>query len=148
VDSLDAPHRARGPRVRDRLLPGDPSRPDPDRWPFKDTLPAGLEWLNAGNSVIVDPDGALLAGPLAEREDILYAEIDPGRATGSRWIFDAAGHYNRPDLFELRVLGGDGAKPRRKAAATRSGAKRRPSPGPAKPAKRAVARAPKRRAKR
>jgi nitrilase len=77
----------------------------PDRFPFKDALPADLAWLNAGNSMIVDPDGAVLAGPLAEREDILLAEIDIGKSSGSRWIFDAAGHYNRPDLFEFRQRG-------------------------------------------
>ena len=77
----------------------------PDRYPFKDALPANLEWLNVGNSIIVDPDGAVLAGPVAEREEILLAEIDPGFASGSRWIFDAAGHYNRPDLFSFSQRG-------------------------------------------
>jgi nitrilase len=77
----------------------------PDRFPFKDALPTDLAWLNVGNSMIVDPDGAVLAGPLAEKEDILYAEIDPGKAAGSRWIFDAAGHYNRTDLFSFAQRG-------------------------------------------
>ena len=31
------------------------------------------------------------------------AEIDIRQALGSRWIFDAAGHYARPDVFELIV---------------------------------------------
>ena len=91
----------------------------PDRYKFKDTFPAGLEWVNAGNSLIVDPDGIVLAGPCEGREDILLAEIDPGRASGSRWIFDAAGHYDRPDLFVFaqRDAGApepaaSGAKPR------------------------------------
>jgi nitrilase len=77
----------------------------PDRFPFKDVLPADLAWLNVGNSVIVDPEGAMIAGPLAEKEDILLAEIDPGKASGSRWIFDAAGHYNRTDLFSFAQRG-------------------------------------------
>lgn len=75
----------------------------PDRFPFKDTLPAGLQWINVGNSLVVDPEGVVIAGPIAEREEILLAEIDPGRTSGSRWIFDAAGHYNRPDLFKFEV---------------------------------------------
>ena len=79
----------------------------PDRWPFKDTLPAEMKWINVGNSMIVDPDGLLLAGPVAERETTLYAEIDPGRASGLRWIFDAAGHYNRPDLFSFSMRGAE-----------------------------------------
>ncbi len=105
----------------------------PDHFPFKDVLPASLEWLNAGNSMIVDPDGLVLAGPVAEREEILLAEIDPGRAAGSRWIFDAAGHYNRPDLFTFSQRGAltapvpapAPAPPRApRAAAKRSPAKR------------------------
>jgi len=92
----------------------------PDRYAFKPALPAGLEWINVGNSMIVDPEGVVLAGPVAEREEILLAEIDPGRTSGSRWIFDAAGHYNRPDMFRLEVRGGS-----REAAATRAAAPRR-----------------------
>jgi nitrilase len=83
----------------------------PDRFPFKDALPADLTWLNVGNSLIVDPDGAVLAGPLAEKEDILYAEVDPGKAAGSRWIFDAAGHYNRTDLFTFAQRGAPAPAP-------------------------------------
>lgn len=84
----------------------------PDRLKFKDTYPADRQWINPGNSLIVDPEGRVIAGPLAEREDILTAEIDPGLTAGSRWIFDAAGHYNRPDLFEFAVKDGHPAEPR------------------------------------
>ena len=99
----------------------------PDRLKFKDTFPPDRQWINPGNSVIVDPEGLVIAGPLAEREDILTAEIDPGRTSGSRWIFDAAGHYNRPDLFEFAVREREApndAKPRaaRSAKAARGGA--------------------------
>ena len=83
----------------------------PDRYKFKDTFPAGLEWVNVGNSLIVDPDGVVLAGPCEDREDILLAEIDPGRASGSRWIFDAAGHYDRPDLFVFSQRGAGAREP-------------------------------------
>jgi nitrilase len=76
----------------------------PDTRPFKRYVP-DKEWLNDGNSVIVDPDGALLAGPLTAREGILTAEIDPGRTLGSRWIFDSVGHYQRDDVFEFGIRG-------------------------------------------
>lgn len=106
----------------------------PDRFPFKDLLPEGLTWLNVGNSLIVDPDGNVLAGPCEAKEGILYAEVDPGKASGSRWIFDAAGHYNRPDLFEFSQRGAapgpaaslpaeNGERPSRKQSAAKPAAK-------------------------
>jgi nitrilase len=76
----------------------------PDHFAFKHRyLAAGGEWLNPGDSAIVDPDGKLLAGPVSERETLLYAEVDPRRVRGPRYQLDVAGHYARPDVFELRV---------------------------------------------
>lgn len=76
----------------------------PDRYAFKSThLPAAREWLNPGDSAIVDPDGKLIAGPVREREAILYAEVDPRKLVGPRWQLDVAGHYGRPDVFQLTV---------------------------------------------
>ena len=75
----------------------------PDRFAYKQLYPPGRAWINAGDSAVVDPDGQLVAGPLHEKQDILFAEIDPARATASRWMFDPAGHYARPDVFRLTV---------------------------------------------
>jgi nitrilase len=61
------------------------------------------EWVNVGDSVIVDPDGKFVAGPLNRSDEILYGEIDLLYATGSRWKLDVAGHYSRPDVFHLAV---------------------------------------------
>jgi len=33
----------------------------------------------------------------------LYAEIDPRQMRGPKWMLDVAGHYARPDVFELIV---------------------------------------------
>lgn len=74
----------------------------PDRFAFKKLLPQ-QDWINSGESTIVDPDGKILAGPVSEREEILYATIDPAAMTGPRWQLDVAGHYARPDVFELIV---------------------------------------------
>ena len=60
-------------------------------------------WVNPGGSVIVDPDGKIVAGPLEEAEGILYAEIEASQLVGPRWQLDTTGHYARPDIFELRV---------------------------------------------
>lgn len=76
----------------------------PERLPFKAQYLADKpEWLNPGGSAIVDPDGKLLAGPLLEQAGILYADVPDEALTGPRWQLDVAGHYARPDVFELRV---------------------------------------------
>jgi len=61
------------------------------------------DWANDGHSAIVDPDGALLAGPLVGEEGILYAEVDAAHARSERVKFDPVGHYARPDVFQLSV---------------------------------------------
>jgi nitrilase len=76
----------------------------PDSLELKERFyPTAGEWINSGDSVIVDPDGEFVAGPLREQEGILYAEIDAARLGGPKWMLDVAGHYGRPDVFELRV---------------------------------------------
>lgn len=75
----------------------------PDRFDFKRHYPPDREWINVGDSAVVNPEGAVIAGPLHARHGIVTAEIDPGQYAGSRWMFDAAGHYARPDLFQLTV---------------------------------------------
>ncbi len=61
------------------------------------------DWINVGDSAIVDPDGNFLVGPVEREETILYAEVDPERMLGPRWMLDVAGHYGRPDVFQLKV---------------------------------------------
>jgi nitrilase len=76
----------------------------PDSLEFKDTYLGGVEgWINPGLSLIADPDGKIVAGPLEGEEGILYADVEPSQLIGPRWQLDVAGHYARPDLLELRV---------------------------------------------
>ena len=76
----------------------------PDSYEFKQQyFGADDEWINTGDSVIVAPDGEILAGPARKVEKVLYAEIEPKAAQGNRWKLDVAGHYSRPDVFELIV---------------------------------------------
>ena len=65
--------------------------PDPD------------EWINPGDSVVVAPGGDIVAGPLHQAEGILYADCDPARATRAHRVMDVAGHYGRPDVFQLTI---------------------------------------------
>ena len=62
-----------------------------------------MEWVEPGNSVICNPNGEIVAGPLRHEENILTAEIDMGLVASSRRRFDPVGHYNRPDVFQLSV---------------------------------------------
>jgi nitrilase len=76
----------------------------PDRFEFKAEYYAGVgEWINRGDSAIVSPDGKIIAGPLNSEEGILYAEVDPRQMRGPKWNLDVAGHYARPDVFQLTV---------------------------------------------
>lgn len=75
----------------------------PDRYDFKKLYPAGREWVNRGNSCIINPKGELIAGPVEKSEEILYAELDLGLVAKSKWLFDVAGHYARPDVFRFTV---------------------------------------------
>src|SRR2546422_3952116 len=55
----------------------------------------------AGGSCIIAPDGALLAGPVFDREEILIADLDLGRIAEESMALDVTGHYNRPDVFQF-----------------------------------------------
>ncbi len=74
----------------------------PEDFPLRDEL-EGSDIIGRGGSAILGPDGTYLAGPLYDREGILYAELDPTRLAEERQRFDPAGHYHRPDVFSLSV---------------------------------------------
>ncbi len=82
----------------------------PDDVPGRGELWGGSDdWMNRGYSCIVAPGGEVLAGPLVEKEGILYAELDASQGRAKRFEFDPVGHYSRPDVFRLTV--DEGAKP-------------------------------------
>jgi aliphatic nitrilase len=56
-----------------------------------------------GGSLIVGPDQNIIAGPLDEREDILYGELEPEALVRGKLVHDFAGHYNRPDMFSFSI---------------------------------------------
>lgn len=59
--------------------------------------------LMRGGSLIIDPLGRVLAGPDFSGETILVAELDTDDLARGKFDFDAAGHYARPDIFQLTV---------------------------------------------
>ncbi|MDN5725270.1 MAG: nitrilase [Propionibacteriales bacterium] len=59
--------------------------------------------VTRGGSCIIDPYGQVLAGPLYDEAGILYADVDPGETRAAKFDFEVAGHYARPDVFQLSV---------------------------------------------
>ncbi len=76
----------------------------PDRYDMKQKFYTEIdELINIGDSAIVNPEGQFIAGPVRKQEEILYADIDPRMVQGPKWMLDVAGHYARPDVFQLTV---------------------------------------------
>ncbi|MCJ7558457.1 MAG: carbon-nitrogen hydrolase family protein [Gammaproteobacteria bacterium] len=85
------------------LLRGSDFPPD---LPGKTELyPDDQEWVNPGGSVIVAPGGDIVAGPMYREEGLLICELDAMLSAQGKRSLDVAGHYSRPDLFELEING-------------------------------------------
>ncbi len=59
--------------------------------------------LIRGGSVIVNPQGVVLAGPVYDAQAILIADIDLNEIVEGKYDLDVVGHYARPDVFKLTV---------------------------------------------
>jgi len=59
---------------------------------------------STGGSVIINPLGKVLAGPLFGKEGIISAEIDHRDIVRAKMDFDVIGHYARPDIFAFEWL--------------------------------------------
>jgi nitrilase len=56
-----------------------------------------------GGSCIAAPDGSWLVEPVANEETLIVATLDHQYVREERQNFDPAGHYARPDVFNLTV---------------------------------------------
>jgi nitrilase len=73
---------------------------------MSESHPKAREMLTRRQSAfsgIVGPDGRIVGEPLIDEEGIVYAEIDLSRCIQPRQMHDITGHYNRFDIFDLRV---------------------------------------------
>jgi len=75
----------------------------PEEYLKKDGIKRTKSLESRGGSLIVSPMGKILAGPLWDKEGILYAELDLNEVVRGKFDFDVAGHYNRPDVFTFKV---------------------------------------------
>ncbi|HKE14499.1 MAG TPA: carbon-nitrogen hydrolase family protein [Kofleriaceae bacterium] len=73
----------------------------PAGFELAEELAAARDVLQAGGSVIVAPDGRVLAGPVYREETILYADLEIGETVEAGQLLDATGHYARPDVLSL-----------------------------------------------
>jgi nitrilase len=64
---------------------------------------ARLQRKSSAFSGIIGPDGRLVGEPLIDDEGIVYADIDLDRCIQPKQMHDIVGHYNRFDIFDLRV---------------------------------------------
>ncbi len=61
------------------------------------------EVMAEGGSCVAAPDGSWLIEPVADDERLILADIEHRRVREERQNFDVAGHYGRPDVFQLTV---------------------------------------------
>ena len=73
---------------------------------LKEDVPNVEEVLTRKNSAFsgfIGPNGAVIGEPLIDDEGIVYAEIDLEKCIQPKQMHDILGHYNRFDIFDLRV---------------------------------------------
>lgn len=73
---------------------------------MKPDVPNAEELLTRKNSAfsgIIGPNGAVVGEPLIDDEGIVYADIDLSKCIQPKQMHDILGHYNRFDIFDLRV---------------------------------------------
>ncbi len=62
-----------------------------------------LERKNSAFSGFLGPNGATIGEPLIDDEGMIYADIDLAKCIQPKQMHDILGHYNRFDIFDLRV---------------------------------------------
>jgi len=58
---------------------------------------------NSAFSGFIGPNGAVIGEPLIDDEGIIYADINLEKCIQPKQMHDILGHYNRFDIFDLRV---------------------------------------------
>jgi nitrilase len=81
------------------IRPTDFAHLDEAEFPMKTIMESRSNSWQNGGSMIVNPKGEIVAGPLIDEEGIIYANIDPILAIQERHNFDISGHYSRFDIF-------------------------------------------------
>ncbi len=64
-----------------------------------------IAYVGTGDSMIIDPRGEVVARASRGEETVLTYEVDYSVIRSAKAANDVAGHYSRPDVFDLKVLG-------------------------------------------
>jgi nitrilase len=87
------------------MRPDDLDEPRLRALPHGEVLRSAMEdmpWARGG-SCVAGPDGGWVLAPVIDEAGVFVVEIDPADVRRARQTFDPAGHYARPDVFELKV---------------------------------------------
>jgi nitrilase len=75
-----------------------PAAAFPDDFPVP--LPDDREVFGRGGAAVCEPsEGEIVAGPLYDREGIVFADCDLRRGFHAKRLFDVVGHYSRSDVL-------------------------------------------------
>lgn len=59
----------------------------------------GPDLFSRGGTMVVAPDGAVVAGPLYDEEGVLIVDCDLRQTIRAKYGFDSVGHYSREDAL-------------------------------------------------
>ncbi len=63
----------------------------------------GDEFVLRGGSSIIKPNTDFLVEPILDKNELIYADLELKLLSEGNLFIDTAGHYSRPDVFQLRV---------------------------------------------
>jgi nitrilase len=81
------------------IRPIDFAHLNESEFPMKSIMESRTTSWQNGGSMIVNPKGEIVAGPLSDEEGIIYVDVDPLLAIEESQNFDISGHYSRFDIF-------------------------------------------------
>ncbi|KZN96032.1 hypothetical protein [Aeribacillus pallidus] len=73
---------------------------EPEHKHFIDSLEMDFSWA-VGGAAIVNPFGEYIAGPVYNKDTIVYADCHANELKAVNVVFDGLGHYSRPDAVKI-----------------------------------------------